>query len=258
MKTQCLFLAAGMFLFSAVSAFAQNEVQMTVSPQVVDMDVFYNGTTLTVTGGAPEDTDVVLRLIGPRCDLHMKEKGKLFGMMWMNLASLTVRGVPNVCLVSSTLDLDGHRSQTEPEGSAIETLGLSGIKETARIESNGLGQAVAFREFLKLKKNEGLYREIVGNISYGRTSNGSKSFRGEIPVPARLSPGTYVVELTAIRNGKIAARAEQSITVNLVGIPALLSRLAFGHAALYGILATVIAIAAGLAIGMVFQSKGSH
>ncbi|MGO9531585.1 MAG: TIGR02186 family protein, partial [Syntrophobacteraceae bacterium] len=62
----------------------------------------------------------------------------------------------------------------------------------------------------------------------------------------------------AIRNGEVIARAEQPLTVNLVGFPALLAQLAFGHAALYGILATLIALLAGLAVGLIFQGKGAH
>jgi hypothetical protein len=61
-----------------------------------------------------------------------------------------------------------------------------------------------------------------------------------------------------VRDGGVVARAEQEVKVDLVGFPALLSRLAFGHAALYGILAAVVAIIAGFAVGVVFQAKGAH
>jgi len=99
---------------------------------------------------------------------------------------------------------------------------------------------------------------MIGNITYGPASDGKRSFTAEIPIPSRLSPGAYLVELIAVRDGSIIARAEQPVTANLVGFPALLSNLAFGHAALYGILATVMAVLAGLAIGIVFQSRGAH
>jgi hypothetical protein len=67
-----------------------------------------------------------------------------------------------------------------------------------------------------------------------------------------------MVELDAVRNGEVIARAEQPVTVSLVGFPALLAGLAFGHSALYGILATIIALLAGLGIGLVFQGRGGH
>ena len=67
-----------------------------------------------------------------------------------------------------------------------------------------------------------------------------------------------MVKLDAVSNGKVIARSEQAVTVKLAGFPALLAGLAFGHSALYGILATIIALVAGLGIGLVFQSRGGH
>ena len=137
-------------------------------------------------------------------------------------------------------------------------LRLSGLRGSVQIEAGGGGHENAFDELLKLKQKEGLYREMLGNISYESASQGQKSFSAHVPIPSRLSPGDYMVELDAVRNGEVIARAEQPVTVKLVGFPALLAGLAFGHAALYGILATIIALLAGLAIGLVFQSRGAH
>jgi hypothetical protein len=85
-----------------------------------------------------------------------------------------------------------------------------------------------------------------------------KVFKTTIPVPSRLSPGQYTVEVAAVRNDEIVARASMPVNVALTGFPALLSSLAFANGAMYGILATVIAVLAGLGIGLVFQSKGAH
>ena len=259
MKKLCIAIAALSSLFTLAPAFAQDSAQMSVAPKVLNIDAFYNGASLTATGTAPADSQVILRFMGATCDLRMKERGKVFGIMWMNLDSLTFRGVPSVCLVSSALDFESIAASADPkQQSSIKALRLSGIQDIAGIESNGLDQTTAFNELLKLKQGEGLYSEMVGNISYGPVSEGKKSFKADIPIPSRLMPGAYIVELAAVSKGAIVARARESITVNLVGFPAMISNMAFGHAALYGILATVIALLAGLAIGMVFQSKGAH
>jgi hypothetical protein len=260
MKAPTIFIAAiGCVMLITTAAFAQEGAQLAVNPQVLDIGAFYNGTTITATGTTPADSHVILRFVGATCDLHMKERGKVFGIMWMNLDSLTFKGVPNVCLVSSALAFDNLAGNAEPkEGSAVKALRLLGIKDMASIETNGLDETVAFEEFLKLKQGEGLYREMVGNISYGPPSEGKKSFTAEIPIPSRLTPGKYLVELVAVRDGSIIAQAQQPVTANLVGFPAMLANLAFGHGALYGVLATLIALLAGLAIGLVFQSKGAH
>lgn len=257
MKRPCTVITTILCVLACTNAFAVCSVQMTVTPKVLDIDAFYDGTVITATGAAPAESDVILRFLGGACDLHMKERGKALGIMWMNLNSLTFRGVPSVCLVSSALAFESLTPR--PEGkAALKSLRLSGIEENASVESHGLDRSTAFNELVKLKQREGLYGEMIGNISYGPVIDGRKSFKAKIPVPSRLSPGTYLVELNAVNNGEIVAGCQEAIKVNLVGFPAMLYRLAFRHAVIYGILATVVALLAGLAIGVVFQSKGAH
>jgi len=258
MRTQSILFAAVLLLFVGTPSHAQDQAQLAVNPQLIEIGAFFNGTTLTATGVVPSDSQVVVRFLGATCDLHMKQKGRVFGVMWMNLDSLIFRGIPSVCIVNAAENLEGLAQKTGVQGPAVEGLRLSGLKEKAQIETNGGDQAEAFAELIKLKNSEGLYRESSGNISYGEAANGQRSFRAEIAIPSRLLPGDYVVELVAVNGDGIVARAERPVTVKLVGFPALLARLAFDHAALYGVLATVIALLAGLAIGMVFDSKGAH
>ncbi len=255
MKTLYLTIIAVLCLFSVSIASAQDVARMSVEPQIIDIGALYNGTTLTAKGSIPADSEVIVRFLGASCDLHMKERGKVGGIMWMNLDSLTFKGVPNVCLVSSAVDFD---SFTANSGASVKALRLSGLKGSVQVEANGGNHNGAFEELLKLKQSEGLYRETIGNITYGAPSEGQKTFQAIIPIPSRLTPGAYTVELAAVRNGEVIAHSEQPVVANLVGFPAMLAGLAFGHSALYGILATIIALLAGLGIGMVFQSKGAH
>ncbi len=255
MKISYLILFAGLCLFTVSTAAAQDLVQMTVEPQAISIGALYNGTTLTAKGSLPADSEAIVRFMGTSCDLHMKQRGKVGGIVWMNLDSITFKGAPSVCLVSSAVDFKRLEANG---GASIRILRLSGLKGSVQIEAGGGGHENAFEELLKLKQKEGLYREMLGNISYESASQGQKSFLAEVPIPSRLSPGDYTVELDAVWNGEVIARAEQPVTVNLVGFPALLAGLAFGHSALYGILATVIALIAGLAIGLVFQGRGGH
>jgi len=244
------------FCLSTLSAVAAQDVaRIAVEPEAINIGALYDGIALTATGSIPADSEAVVRFVGAACDLHMKEKGKVGGIMWMNLDSITFKGAPSACLVSSAVDLKGLEADG---GVSIKVLRLSGLKRSVEVEANGCGHENAFEEFLKLKQKEGLYREMFGNISYESASEGQKTFRAIVPIPSRLAPGDYAVKLDAVRNGDVIARAEQPVKVNLVGFPALMSGLAFGHSALYGILATIIALIAGLGIGLVFQSRGSH
>ncbi|MGA2401491.1 MAG: TIGR02186 family protein [Syntrophobacteraceae bacterium] len=255
MKIGYFILFAAVCLFTVSTASAQDVARMTAEPRVIEIGALYNGTTITATGSVPSDSEAIVRFMGTSCDVHMKERGKVGGVMWMNLDAITFKGAPSVCLVSSAVDFDRLEADG---GTSIRVLRLSGLKNSIRIEANGSGHENAFEEFLKLKQKEGLYREMLGNISYVNAPEGQKTFRAEVPVPSRLTPGDYEVELDVVRNGEVIARTQQPVAVHLVGFPALLAGLAFGHSALYGILATIIALLAGLVIGLVFQSRGSH
>ena len=117
-------------------------------------------------------------------------------------------------------------------------------------------------------------RHVVGTAPYSdpapikvlviHDSNKGKGFKDEHIVDAgagldvRFSGNWMTHPAYADYDYVVIARAEQPLAVNLVGFPALLSRLAFGHSLLYGILATLIALLAGLGIGLIFQSRGAH
>ena len=106
-------------------------------------------------------------------------------------------------------------------------------------------------ELVRLKQKEGLYRQNAGTVE---VKQGAVS--ADIVLPSRLTPGAYTVEITAVKDGAIVASATQSIEASLVGAPSFLAQMAFNRGALYGVMATLVAILSGLAIGIVFQSKG--
>jgi hypothetical protein len=249
-------MAAALCLFLHAPLFAGEGIQMKVQPDTINIDALYNGTIITVAGTVPADSEVIVRFVGAPSDLHMKAKGKVFGLLWMNLGSLTIKDVPSVCIVCSGMDSGASNAA---RSQAVRDLHLAGLKQSAKIESStATDGAGSVEELIKLKESEGLYREMSMSISYGPVIDGSKTFKAEVQVPSRLSPGKYTVDVAAIKDGEIIARSELPVTVNLVGAPAFLANLAFGYGAIYGILATIIAMLSGLAIGMVFQSKGAH
>lgn len=254
MKIRHLILVAILCLFTASTASAQGDVHLRLKPQAIGIGMLYNGTTLTATGSIPADSEAIVRFIGAPTEVHLKKKGKVGDVMWMNLGSVTFKNAPSVCIVSSAVDFE----HLEARAGAADGLRLVSLKKSILIDAEGNKDFDIFAEFLKLKKQEGLYRELSGNISYGKVSNGLKTFRAAIPLPSRLKPGVYTVDVAAVTNGQIVARAEKTLDAKLEGLPDLMASLAFNHSILYGVFASLIAVFAGLGIGLIFQSKGAH
>lgn len=254
MKTRIIALVFSIITATAFHAFAESGSTLEVSNKLIDIGTFYNGTTLNVSGRIPDGSEAVLKFTGKPSELHMKEKGKAMGLLWMNLNALTFKNVPGVFLVNSSEGFSKATDNTD----TLKKIGLSSLNEVIKVEAEKTDKTFAIKELIKLKQQEGLYKETSGNISYVPGTEGQKNFKAEIQIPSRLVPGEYTLEVLAIKNGQTISQSSQPVSASLSGFPKLMSNLAFGHSLLYGVLATVIAILSGLAIGMVFQSKGAH
>ena len=226
-------------------------LESNVAPGAIDIGATYNGTSLAIEGWVPEGSQVVLRVVGTTQNVALKQKGKVFGLLWMNRNTLHFGNVLSVCLIDASAPL-------QTLGAAGGSLGLNGLAEKITIDPSDADRSMLLPEFLRLKGQEGLYQENTGGVQLGQAQDGRQPFSARLTIPSRLSPGSYTVETYAVKDGVIAAQASQVVPARLIGAPAFLADLAFNHAAWYGVLASVIAILGGLGIGLVFQSKGAH
>ncbi len=244
-------ILAALCLLALPAVALAGDMNLSVSPPEITIDATYDGAILHVAGEVPEGSQIVARFSGTPEKVAVKEKGKALGLLWMNMNTLHFSGVPSVFLVESSAPLEGL-------GGAGCDLGLTGLMRAVTVEPS-TADAVAMRsELLKLKRKDKLYREHVGGVTLEPAQNGVRKFSAAIAVPSRLSAGTYTVDVFAVKDGVVAAQASRSLQAKMVGIPALMADLAFNSAVWYGVLASLIAIVAGLAIGLVFQGKGAH
>ena len=256
-RTLC-YLALGIFLCHAPTA-ADQGLQFSIVPNSVVIGTFYNGDRVTVTGQLPEDCEAVLRIMGQSGDLKLKKKGKVGGLLWMNLDTVTLENVPSVFMLYTAREFN-QLLGPNPELSQLKKLGWASLRENTRIIADSADHDALFKEFIKLKEMEGFYCTNQGLLNYGKTAASQKSFEVSVPIPARFPPGRYQVEVYAVRDGQIVTQAVQPFEVKMVGFPAMLSSFAFNRGALFGLFAVVVAIAAGLVIGVVFSGSkgGSH
>jgi len=252
MRKTILTLIMMLALLAPASAMAaiNRPVTVNLSPTAINIGTLYDGTTLTVTGDAPADCEVVVRFQGPPEELHMKEKGKALNLLWMNKGSVTFDNVPKAYLVASSKPME------EVVGPDSAELGLSTMAEHIEVQGTDDDKAMLIGDLLALKGQEGLYAEQSRAVTYGPEQGNRRTYTATLNLPAKLAPGSYTVEAVTLKNGYETGRTQQQTTARLTGGPAMLAGLAFNHGALYGVLATVIALLAGLGVGLVFQGKG--
>jgi len=246
-----LLLTTVILLLPALAAASSSE-SLSVVPASIVMGAQYNGLDLTVSGTVPADSEVIVRLTGAASELHLREKGKVFGLLWMNVGKVTLSNVPKVCLINAS-------SPLELLGKAAAPFRLAALAKGIGIEKDGGDASMDIpHQLLLLKTKEKLYGESAQGITLGPNEGGMRPFTAVIKVPSALAPGEYQVEAISVHNDAVTSHATAAIKAELVGFPKWLSDLAFQKSMLYGVMATVVAIFSGLVIGLVFQSKGAH
>jgi len=254
---QILVLAVCLNL-AASAGWAEEPRQTTITPQAISIGAFYNGTHLKAEGRIPADSQAIIRITGHNGDLHLKQKGKALGLLWMNLNTLIFENVPSVYLLYLPETFE-EMLQASSGVDSVSQLTLASLEEQIQISPESGNEDQLFAEFLKLKKSEGLYAVHKDSIHYSDTNDGVKSFEADLKIPSRIKPGEYTLDLYTVKDGQITARKSLDLPVKLAGFPAMLSSLAFQHGALYGILATLVALFAGLLMGFFFSgAKAGH
>jgi uncharacterized protein (TIGR02186 family) len=256
-RTHAAMIMVLLFLTPASLLKAEEPLQVSPFPDQISIGTFYNGTRLSISGNLPADSDVIVRMTGETSELRMKKKGKVLGLLWMNRDTVTFESVPKAFLLYTPRNFE-EIFKSLPKDAPVRQLGLTALEEKITVSPDSSEKGMLVKELLKLKEKEGIYA-VSDNVHYTPLAEGRKNFEAEITIPPKLSPGAYNVEVYLVQNGTIAANYGHSLTVALVSFPKMLSVLAFDHGAIYGILATLIAVVAGLLTGVLFKgAKGAH
>lgn len=246
-----LFFVLTVVLFAAASA-AQSQAAVTLEldRSRVEINAFYNGTTVHCRGTVPAGAEVVIRVSGRPEDLHLKKKGKAGGVLWMNIGDLKFANAPKVYMLYTSKGAADTITDRNFEFS------YAALADRVEIEPAGTDKDKWFGEFVKLKKHDGVYADYPGAVTITPDDGGAGRFEAELVIPPRMMADDYRIAAYAVINGRIAGKAEKALAIRQVGFPKKLSNLAFNHALAYGIFSVLIAIAAGFIMGMLFKDKG--
>ncbi len=243
-------LVAGLLLAGALPAQAAGLV---VAPANVSIGAFFNGQTVTVSGAVPAGAQAVLEVMGASSEEPLMRKGRRGGL-WMNVGEILVHDAPSLYLVMSTA------KELLTQAPATATWGYQALEGrltfTGSIEPTEREKFMS--QFLQLKESEQLYAAWPGALQLKAGAGGEGQVTGRFTLPTNTRPGTYKVSLSVIQDGRVVSQTSADLTVALTGFPALLASLAYQHGAVYGVLAVIIAIVTGFAMGFLFKGGGGH
>ena len=232
---------------------AEEPLLIELASKTIQISTFYNGTTLEVTGSVPADADVVLQVSGPKKDVHLKEKGKVAGFLWMNKSDVSLENTPAVYMVYTPAG---------PKDKFVNPklgVGYEALIDDITITPESEDKDFIFGEYVKLMEKAGVYGINENTVTYGDANEGMKEFFATLVIPSKMSAGDYKVEAIAVKDGAVLSRTSENLTLELSGLPKTIATMAYGSPLLFGFMAVFIALATGLLIGVIFRGgSGAH
>ncbi len=238
---------------SAPALAGAEALELQVWPDVVEIGAFFDGHEVKLNGKIPQGAQAVIEISGPAATEHLMRKGRRGGL-WMNVGELEVQGAPSLYLAAST----SPPLLKDPPAGAV--WGYPALKQQIRFAGDVKPEErdMFLDQFFQLKESEEIYGTFPGALKVKEAAQNLQTLAGTIPLPTKVKPGTYRVCLTVVQGSQVIAQQCRDLKVVMVGFPAMLASLAYEHGLTYGILAVVIAIVTGFAMGFLFKGGGGH
>ncbi|NJO37029.1 MAG: hypothetical protein HC871_04640 [Rhizobiales bacterium] len=242
-----LFALIGRLLSIAEPARA-NGLAADVSDRLIAITTAFVGGEVVVFGAIDDPQgDVVITMRGPRQTQTVRRKSRIAGI-WINRDRVAFENVPSFFAIAATRPLgeiaaESVRSQF---GLGVDHIDFT-LDDHAGYDAD---EREAFAKALvRNKQKAGLYTTDSGKVTFP----GPKLFRATFGFPANVPPGHYQVEVLRFKNGQVIGAQQSSLQISKVGMEAEVFDFAHQRAALYGMIAIVIAVAAGWLAGVVFR-----
>lgn len=240
-----LALAAALALAQLSRGAAAQGLVADASRHLVAITTGFVGTEVLLFGATEGRGDVIIVVRGPVREEVTRRKGRHAGI-WVNEAEVTFTNVPSYYWIAASKPID---ELLAPE--ALDRHGI-GVKHLAFGTQARLAEEEIekFRDgLLRNKVKDGLFTIGPRDIAF----LGDRLFRTTIYFPANVPTGPYTVQVFLIRGGRVAGAQTVPLNIAKVGIGADVYTFAHTASALYGIIAIVIALSAGLFAGVIFR-----
>jgi uncharacterized protein (TIGR02186 family) len=256
-------LIAALLAFASSAAFATapaapqpgEELQAELSTREISIQSNFTGIEILIYGSidfsqtkAPDQGvyDVIIVIRAPSHPLVVRHKQRVAGI-WVNGPGEVFPSVPGFYAALSTRPF---RAVTSDE--MLKQLGIGlGNLDFGKAPSDDVEDAKYRSAVIRLKKKQKLFQEHDDGVAFV----GRSLFRGTVALPVNVPIGRYTADVYLFRDGELISKSQSTLEVNKAGIERLIYRHAFTHPLLYGLLAVLIAVLAGLAGWFAFRRE---
>lgn len=224
-----------------------DELVADLSQHLIAITTAFVGTEVVLFGTAEGEVDLVVTVHGPRHDQIVRRKARVAGI-WINRDRLAFDQVPSYYAVASTRPIE---QIARPDVMARLELGVDHLR-LRPIDATGLdiSEIATFQDALiRNKQRHGLYSREPEPVHF----LGPRLFRTTLDFPANVPPGIYQVQVFELRDGQVTDAQRSTLVISKIGLEADVYDFAHQQAALYGLLAILVAVTAGWLAGVIFR-----
>ncbi len=242
-------IVLSLFLPMAAARADDRSENVRVEPENVGIGLSYSGRTIRVTACVPACDGIVIRVTGADKPLALKKKGKKYGLLWMNVGEVYYEAVPTLYLLRSSRKLE---ELATPETLSRLGLGFGALRNRVPAESEN-GARDLFGELVKLKERDQLFSSEAAGVERSSLGAGNQLASTEFFLPAKTPVGDYTVDVFRFDHGEGSLVGSATVHLQRDAVVASIMSLATDYGLLYGGLAVVVAVLAGLGTGLVFR-----
>jgi uncharacterized protein (TIGR02186 family) len=223
---------------------------ISIIPDNIRIGFLYGGQKLSVQAEVPSGQDVVVKITGQSEHLELNKKGKVGGLLWMNVADIDCQALPKLYLIASSRKLSEIAA-----GNVLERLVLGyPALERSSVDDQKSEIRNLFGELIKLKEREKLFSVNENGVRYLQETTDKQRAIADLFLPPKAAAGEYKVEIWAFKGGQGTLLGSGTIKLEPSKLTMLMTSFAENHGLLYGVFAAVAAVLAGLLAGYVFSA----
>lgn len=224
----------------------REEIQSELSTREISIQSNFTGIQILIYGSVDfsqtavpnEFYDVIMVIRAPAQAIVTRRKEHVAGM-WINGPGRVYPAVPGFYAALSTRPFRAITSDATLKKLGI---GLANL-DFGRPSQGGPAEETFRSALIRLKEKQKLFQEHDDGVAFV----GRSLFRATVTLPVHVPTGRYTAAVYLFRDGEVISKNESTLEVNKAGIERRIYRLAFTHPLVYGVLAVVLAVLAGLA-----------
>lgn len=232
----------------AAPGFGQTPLIADLSEHQIQITTGFVGTDVLLFGTVEPGSNVVVVVRGPEEQTSVWRKARFAGI-WVNEQQVIFERVPSFYAVRSSAPLEeiARESTRMRHGMGAEFLRLRPAAEDRDVAETVV--ATFRRALIRNKERQGLFATEGEQITF----LGGQLFRTRLHFPANVPTGFYDVEVFMLQEGRVVHAQTTPLIVRKAGLGADVFFFAHNYSAVYGVLAVLLAIAAGVLAAFVFR-----